>query len=337
MNLFKLSFFSVLFVFALSCKNDQPTGQSDTRVEEKPRVKVPSFNKDSAFVYIEKQLDFGPRVPGSEGHQNCKDWLVAKFKEFGAEVIQQDFTANVYTGESWPATNIIAQYNPKHKDRVIISAHWDSRFIGEEDSDKSKKDQPIPGADDGGSGVGILLEIARQLGQNPIDLGVDIILWDAEDQGERGSQSSELTWCLGSQHWSRNKHSKKYQAMYGINLDMVGSKNARFGKEGVSRYYAPKVLDKVWKLAQSMGYSDMFVNDNTGGITDDHKMVSEIGGIPMIDIINQPKETQHSFVAHWHTHNDDIDIINKRTLKSVGQVVLATLYKESDGTIKSFE
>ncbi len=328
---------AVSFALVVSSCNNEPKQTGNTTVE-KPKVLVPSFNKDSAYYYIEKQLSFGPRVPGTETHIACRDWMVEKFTEFGAEVIVQDFTAQFYTGETAPSSNIIAQFNPDHENRVILSAHWDSRFIGEEDEDKDKKDQPIPGADDGGSGVGVLLEIARQIGQNPIDLGVDIILWDAEDQGQRGGgQQSELTWCLGSQYWSRNKHTNKYKAMYGINLDMVGAKNPRFGKDGVSRYYAPKVLNKVWKLARTMGYSDMFADDNTGGITDDHKIVNEMAGIPMINIINQPIDSDHSFVRHWHTHNDNIDAIEKRTLKAVGQVVLAVVYKESDGTIKSFE
>ena len=328
---------AVSFALVVSSCNNEPKQTGNTAVE-KPKVLVPSFNKDSAYYYIEKQLSFGPRVPGTETHIECRDWMVEKFTEFGAEVIVQDFTAQFYTGETASSSNIIAQFNPAHENRVILSAHWDSRFIGEEDEDKDKKDQPIPGADDGGSGVGVLMEIARQIGQNPIDLGVDIILWDAEDQGQRGGgQQSELTWCLGSQYWSRNKHTNKYKAMYGINLDMVGAKNPRFGKDGVSRYYAPKVLNKVWKLARTMGYSDMFADDNTGGITDDHKIVNEMAGIPMINIINQPIDSDHSFVRHWHTHNDNIDAIEKRTLKAVGQVVLAVVYKESDGTIKSFE
>ncbi len=320
-----------------SCKNDS-TGKTDIPRVEKPKVLIPSFNKDSAYYFVEKQLSFGTRVPGSEGHIACKQWLVNKFKSYGAVVIQQDFVANVYTGDQWPSSNIIAQFNPNHQERVILSAHWDSRFIGEEDASKSKRDLPIPGADDAGSGVAILLEIGRLLGQFPIDMGVDIILWDAEDQGQRGgAQGSEVTWCLGSQHWSRNKHSKNYQAIYGINLDMVGAKNPRFPKEGVSMYYAQAVMNKVWKLAQTMGYTDMFVDDKSGGITDDHKVINEIAGIPMIDIINQPLNSDNSFVSHWHTHDDDIDIIDKRTLKAVGQVVLATIYKESDGTIISFE
>lgn len=326
-----------LTVFIISCKSDN-ADKSNKQLNEKPKALVPSFNRDSAFVFIENQLAFGPRVPGSEGHIACREWLIEKFKSYNADVLQQDFTANIYTGEKLPSSNIIAQFNPKHKERIILSAHWDSRFMGEEETNASKKEEPIPGADDAGSGVAVLLEIARQLSGNPIDYGIDIILWDAEDQGQRGgSQASELTWCLGSQYWSRNKHKKNYKANYGINLDMVGGKNPRFGKDAVSMYYAPKVMDKVWNLARSMGYSDMFVDSNTGGITDDHKMVNEIAGIPMINIINQPSGSKTGFVKHWHTHNDDIGIIDRRTLKAVGQVVLATIYKESDGTIKSFE
>jgi len=326
----------VLVLFLVSCNEEPKT--TNVPAVEKPRVKVPSFNKDSAFVFVEKQLEFGPRVPGSESHAACRDWMIELFESYGAEVIQQDFLATIYTGQSLESSNIIAQFNPKHKERVILSAHWDTRFIAEEDSDKSRREDPIPGADDGASGVAVLLEIGRLLGQNPIDLGVDIILWDAEDQGERGgNQNSERTWCLGSQHWSLNKHDKKYKANYGINLDMVGAKNPRFGKDAISMYYAPIVMNKVWKLGQSMGYSDMFVNEDTGGLVDDHKVICEMAGIPMIDIINQPTTTKTNFVPHWHTHGDDISVIDKRSLKAVGQVVLATIYKESDGSIKAFE
>jgi len=307
----------------------------DTAIKSAPTVqkqpaKIPAFDQEGAYTYLEKQLSFGPRNPGSTGHVACKDWMVSTFESLGAQVIAQDFTANLYTGDSYPAWNIIAQYNPKHKKRVILSAHWDTRFIGEEDKDKKMKDQPIPGADDGGSGTAVLMQIAKILGENPIDLGVDIILWDAEDQGQRGVKNDEL-WCLGSQHWSKNKHAKNYRARYGINLDMVGAKNPRFGKEAYSLKFAKVATDKLWTLAQNMGYSDMFVNDTTGPITDDHIFVSQIGGIPMLDIINTPKGTATSFIKEWHTHDDDISAIDKRSLRVVGQVVTAAIYKESTG------
>lgn len=331
---------SLCLVFLLaSCNNDKKDNRStNNNTPPKTKVKVPSFNKDSAFYFVEKQLAFGPRVPGTKTHQACKNWFIEKFESYGADVIDQAFTANIYTGDKWSSNNIIAQFNPKHKNRVILSAHWDSRFIAEEDSDKNKKNDPIPGADDGGSGVGVLIEIARLISENPIDLGVDIILWDAEDQGERGGvQGSERTWCLGSQYWATNQHTKNYRPLYGINLDMVGAKNPRFAKDDVSMKYASKTMNKVWKLAMAMGFTDMFTNESSGGLTDDHLFINIMAGIPMIDIINQPKGSRTGFGPHWHTHNDDISAIDKRTLKVVGQVVTATIYKESDGSIKSFE
>ena len=325
--------FALCLIQIMACKTD--TKPESIPVETKQRVKVPSFKADSAYVYIEKQLSFGTRVPGSEGHKACQDWLVEKFESFGADVILQPFIANIYTGDKWKANNIIAQINPKHKTRVILSAHWDTRFMGEEDPDPKKKNEPIPGADDAGSGVGVLLEIARQIQSNPIDLGIDIILWDAEDQGQRGVQGAEATWCLGSQHWSKNKHRSDYNPIYGINLDMVGSKNPRFGRDDYSMGFAPVVMNKVWKLAKTMGYNDMFTDNKTGPLTDDHVVVNQIARIPMIDIINQPDTNR--FGDHWHTHNDDMSIIDKRSLKVVGQVVTATIYKESDGSIRAFE
>ncbi len=327
----QINFLWIFLVLLLvtGCREPSPTNQSSAAVAIQP-VKVPSFSQDSAFAHIEKQLSFGIRVPGTPSHIACKDWMVAKFKSYGADVIEQDFMANIYNGEKWPSTNVIAQFNKDKKKRVILSAHWDSRFIAEMDQDKKKRDEPIPGADDGGSGTGVLIEIARLLQENPIDLGVDLILWDAEDQGDP-SGAVKNSWCLGSQYWSRKKHKKNYRAKWGINLDMVGAKNPRFGQDDDSRYYAGQLLDKVWTMAQNMGYSDMFVNENTGRLTDDHIYVNRLGQVPMIDIINQPKGSKTSFMGCWHTHCDDISNIDKRSLKVVGQVVTAAIYKESTG------
>ena len=298
-----------------------------------PPVKIPAFNADSTFLFIEKQLSFGTRVPGTETHKECKDWLVGKFKSFGAEVIEQDFTANFYTGEAAEATNIIAQFKPKMNKRIILAAHWDTRMFGDKDPDPKMRDKPIPGADDGGSGVAILLEIARLLKENPINMGVDIILFDAEDQGKTGDggNANNSYWCLGSQYWAKNKHKSNYTAQYGILLDMVGAKNPTFGKDDISRQFAGQQVEKLWTMASRMGYSDMFVNRNTGGIIDDHVYVNTIAKIPMLDIINRSPNTASSFQKCWHTHCDDLSVIDKRTLKVVGQVVTAALYKESTG------
>lgn len=331
------------FLFCCSC---QPDGTSNSESKEvsatdaKPakKMKVPKFDRDSAYQFIADQAAFGPRVPNTTAHTACKDYLAAKLQSFGASVIEQDFKAQAYTGTTLNATNIIGQFNPTARKRIVLAAHWDSRHIADNDPDESKRNEPVMGVDDGASGVGVLLEIARQLGANPIEnLGVDIIFFDAEDYGETGSGAVE-TWGLGSQHWSRNFHVSDYQAAYGILLDMVGAKNARFPIEGTSARYAPNVVRKVWRLAQGMGYGDYFSSQNVGGITDDHYFVNTIARIPMIDIINLPVKTgtntDELFVNHWHTVNDTMENIDKRTLRAVGQVVLAVLYNEAMGRLQ---
>ena len=323
-------YITLLFLAGLmfSCKSDPQT--TTTHKVKKDPVKVPAFDSETAYAHIEKQLSFGTRVPGTPSHQACKEWIVQEMKSLGADVIEQDFVAKIHTGEEWASTNIIAQYNTHIKDRVILSAHWDTRYMADQDEDPNMVNKPIMGADDGGSGVGVLMAIAKVINENPIDLGIDIIFWDAEDQGSNEQGQTE-TWCLGSQYWSRNKHKKNYRAKYGINLDMVGGKNPFFGQDMWSQKYANGTLQKVWSLAQRMGYSDMFVSKNTGVLTDDHLFVNTIAKIPMIDIINQPEGM--GFQKCWHKSCDDLSIIDKRSLRVVGQVVTATIYKESDGTL----
>lgn len=325
---------TIFAVLTIACENEtQNDATTDTDTATKPAaVSVPRFDRDSAMVYVQKQTEFGSRIPNSEAHRQTKEWLSAKLADFGATVIEQDFTADLYTGESYEATNIIGQYNPEHSKRVILAAHWDSRFTADHDPNEENHDEPVMGADDGASGVGVLLEIARQLQANPIDLGIDIILFDAEDNGDGSEDGDYRTWCLGSQHWARNFHVSGYEAKFGILLDMVGAKNARFTKDGISMAYAPNIMNKVWKLAQSMGYGAYFVDVPTRELVDDHLFVNQIAKIPMIDIINRPADTETLFVAHWHTTEDTFDKIDPRTLRAVGQVVLATIYRESGGT-----
>lgn len=338
-NLFLLISLGAIIV---SCNNDSTGTETTAPPAPVQTVPVPRFDRDSAFFYVEKQLSFGPRVTGSEGHLACKEWLVNTLSAFGASVIEQNFDAKVYTGASLPATNIIAQFNPDHTNRIVLAAHWDSRHIADSPLATERRDEPILGADDGASGVAVLLEIARQLGQNPIDMGVDIVLFDAEDYGQDSKDEEQLndqqreqranTWALGAQYWAANLHRNKKDFEYGILLDMVGAEGARFPKEGWSMYYAKSVVNKVWALANKMGYSNYFVDQqDRGGVTDDHYFVNKIAGIPMIDIINKPLNSDTGFGPHWHTHNDNIDIIDSRTLRAVGQLVLAVVYRENNG------
>ncbi|MEL6141848.1 MAG: M28 family peptidase [Bacteroidota bacterium] len=326
-------------IFLISCgqegvvaENQQPS-TAIAKPSATTTPKIPRFNRDSAYAYIAKQVNFGPRVVNTEAHDAARKWFVEKLNTFGAEVSEQAFTATAYTGEKLEGTNIIAQFEPDLTDRILLCAHWDSRHIADSKINTGDKSQPVDGADDGGSGVGVLLEIARQLGKVPPGIGVDIVLLDAEDYGESGADDPN-SWGLGAQHYSRNLPTS-IKPRYGILLDMVGAKNARFGVEEISEYYAPQVVSKVWKLAKQMGYSNYFVNDKTGAVTDDHYFINTIAGIPTIDIINRPAqtETETGFVEHWHTDHDNMEIIDRGTLRAVGQLVLAVVYREAAGTI----
>lgn len=331
---------SLLLLFA--CRNDQvTTDNNDSATVERPEVQVPRFDRDTAYQFVVDQLAFGPRVMNSEGHEAAKAWLVRKMRSYGAEVIEQTFTAKAYTGITLNGTNIIAQYNPGLSNRILLAAHWDTRHVADSPLSTERRDEPILGADDGASGVAVLMEVARQLNANPIELGVDIIFFDAEDYGfskeEYASQQEQnesvLSYALGAQHWSRNKHTnQRYQ--YGVLLDMVGAKNAYFPKEAYSMEYAAAVVEKIWKLAGTMGYGNYFADVQGGGVTDDHYFVNNIARIPMVDIINLPPDSQNKGFGHyWHTHDDNIEVIDRQTLRAVGQVMLALLYREYNGTI----
>lgn len=330
----KLPFKSLFLLLAIlvlqalwGCKSDHPPRTVEEDLEP---VVVPRFERDSAFQFVAAQVDFGPRVPNTEAHEKCKDWLVEKFRSYGLEVIEQPFTARAFYGEELKGYNIMAQYRPELSKRILLAAHWDSRFRADSPLNKERIDEPIPGADDGGSGVAVLLEIARQLQAHPADIGVDLLLFDAEDQGNDDDANPQPeSWCLGSQYWSRNIVPPGYRPKYGILLDMVGAANAKFPKEGVSMNYAPKVVNKVWKLAKDLGYGNYFVDTKSGPITDDHYFVNTIANIPMIDIINTSGANGTGFGAHWHTHNDNLDVINPRTLKAVGQTLLDVIYREA--------
>lgn len=319
----------ILAALAIGCK-EEPTSGTTTPAAKKS-VQIPAFNGDNAYANVEKQLSFGYRVPGTADHKECGAWIISTMEGYGASVKKQDFTANFLGRTKVPSFNIMAQMNPDKKKRILIGAHWDSRLIAEKDDER--QDEPIPGADDGASGVAVMLEIARLLSENPIDMGVDFLFFDAEDQGSKDDKVGD-SWAQGAQYWGSNKIPKGYRPEYGILLDMVGSDGAFFGREGYSHQNAKQYQDKIWTLARRMGYSDFFGDNVTGAVMDDHFWVMKNGGIPMIDIINQQPGDRSSFGDYHHTHDDDIDIISKRTLRVVGQVVTAALYNESIGALK---
>ncbi|MCF8307572.1 MAG: M28 family peptidase [Bacteroidales bacterium] len=312
--------------------NEQKETSSGEESEEKQAsVNVPEFNADSAFHFVKKQTDFGPRVPNTKAHTKCADYLAQKMKGYADTVIVQQSKVRAYNNDILNIKNIISVFNPGKTKRILLGAHWDSRPYADHDPDKSARWEPIQGANDGASGVGVLMELARILAKNNPDLGVDIIFFDAEDYGppESDQSSKQDTWGLGSQYWAKNPHNFGYDAHYGILLDMVGAENAQFPKERFSTYYAPDVVDKVWNIADKAGYGKYFPDKEGGTINDDHYFINKIIGIPMINIIHlNPESENGTFFKHWHTKEDTIDKISPETLKVVGAVVLNVIFRE---------
>lgn len=282
----------------------------------------PSFSADSAYRYVETQVEFGPRVPNTDAHRNAGDWLVGELKRHGAEVIEQKMRLKAFDGTVLDSRNILGRYNPEAGERLLLLAHWDCRPWADEDPDEGKRRQPVDGANDGASGVGVLLEIARQLQIEAPKKGVDILFVDAEDWGAEGDDES---WALGAKYFAEHPPVKGYSATEGILLDMVGGENARFHREYFSERSAPGLNSSVWSLANELGYGDRFVNQMGGAITDDHIEMIE-AGIPTIDIIEYNR-SGGGFNPRWHTTSDTMEGISKGTLGVVGETVMAYLRK----------
>ncbi len=314
-----------------SCSKPKDTVESESENSSSTTSnlqKAPIFSEDSAYQFIAKQVSFGPRVPATKPHKKCAEWLQAKLKEYGATVSTQDFVGTAYDGVKRASKNIIGSFNPSATKRLLIAAHWDTRPIA--DHDIKDKDKPIDGAIDGGSGVAVALEIARQIKANPLkaNLGLDIIFFDNEDNGapDSFSDNDPKWWCLGSQYWAANKHIPNYSAYFGILLDMVGGKNTYFNQEGNSKKYANSIVELVWSTAATLGYANYFKNEAGSSITDDHVPVNETAKIPMIDIISSG--AGDGFGEFHHTHADNLSNVSKPHMKAVGQTVLQVIYNE---------
>ena len=294
---------------------------------ELPLKISPNFNADSAMVFLTAQIAFGPRVPNTPAHKACGDYLIKELRKYTEAVVIQDANVVAYTGKGLKIRNIMAQINPNRTDRIMLFAHWDSRPFA--DRGNPGKGEPVLGADDGASGVAVILEIARAIhrdtsgGPAP---GIDIVFFDAEDYGDAGGDPE--TYCLGSQHWAKNRP-LPIAARYGILLDMVGAKDAVFYQEAASVSFAPHVVHKVWTTAHKLGYTQYFkMAQLNGPITDDHYFINTLAKIPSIDIINYDPTRPMGFPGHWHTENDNLDNIDPATLKAVGQTILQVLYEE---------
>jgi glutaminyl-peptide cyclotransferase len=321
----KLTALAMMLVL-FSCTDDKPSSQP---TQQKPVVVTPSFSGDTAYKFVAEQVAFGPRVPNTTAHASCAMYLKEKLEGYGADVIVQEAVVTAFDGKALNMKNIIGQFSPEKKNRVMLYAHWDTRPFADKDS--TRQNEPIDGANDGGSGVGVLLEIARLLHSQPTNVGVDIIFFDAEDYGApEGVETGDYTdWCLGSQYWAKHKHVPNYRAKYGILLDMVGSSDAVFNREGTSMATSPMVVDKVWRTAQKLGYGGYFKDTVTPQTVDDNYFVTVMGGIPSANIVQYHVDVlTMGYGFFHHTHKDNMDIIDPNTLKAVGQTVADCIYQD---------
>lgn len=318
----------IIICSCASCKNSKKDTVTEDHLGLKPEG--PKFNADSAYAFCKKQCNFGPRVMNSAAHDQCGVWIADMFKKFGCKVTEQKTIVKGWDGKALHCTNIIASYNPEATTRVLLCAHWDSRPWADNDPDSTNHHKPVMAANDGASGIGVMLEIARLLQKDKqLKIGVDFVCFDAEDYGTPyWTKSDENSWALGAQYWAEHARGN-YEARYGILLDMVGAQGATFYQESMSKKYAQDVLDKVWNAAQAAGFGSMFSKTEGGAITDDHIPVNQKAGIPTIDIIPYyPDCQQSSFGPTWHTVSDDMINLDKNTLQAVGQTIIQTLYSE---------
>ena len=320
-------------------KNADSKVQNIEETEEVAKVNPvgPSFNADSAYAFIKAQCDFGPRDINSRGHDLCGEWIVSKFKEYGCKVTTQTATLAGYDGTKLHSRNIMASINPEATTRILLCAHWDSRPWADNDPDSANWRKPILAANDAASGVAVMLELARIIRKSKDEkafnkqLGIDFVCFDAEDWGTpqwADVADNADSWALGAQYWSKNLP-QGYEARYGILLDMVGGVGAKFYREGMSMQYAPEIVKKVWRAAREVGFGSYFPKEDGGVITDDHVPVNQFAKIPTIDIIPYYADCQQSsFGPTWHTLADNMENIDKNTLKAVGQTLVQVIYKE---------
>lgn len=319
-------------IFALACVFAGCSGakghQSEGSPESEPAAKVRfEADADSLFRYVSDQVELGARVPGSDAHRRCGDMIVERLGRYGIDsVAVQEVPVTTFDGVRHSARNILGCINPGATQRVLLLAHYDTRPWADSDPAAEERSRPVPGANDGASGVAVLLEAARLLGRAlPDSLGVDLLFTDMEDSGTSDGPESESSWCLGTQEWVKQMpYTAANRPRYGILLDMVGGQGAVFHREYFSNQLAPGVVDRVWAVARESGYGDRFVNSTGGAVVDDHLFVNR-AGIPCIDIIESVHPHTGSFNPSWHTVSDNIGAIDRATLKAAAQVVLNTI------------
>lgn len=325
---------SIIALALSACSSSAGENATQNPVEEAAdTVSVPAFCADSAYAHIAAQTAFGPRIPGTKAHELCADYLTATLRRYGVATEQWRKQIVDFSGNSFEIVNIVGHINPDAERRILLAAHWDSRRWADEDPDPAKHQTPVDGANDGASGVGVILEMARAMAaQNPA-VGIDILLTDAEDSGVSAPEDAdpatvfeyENSWCLGTQKWlASNPFTNAKQPEFGILLDMVGAPDAVFPPEYFSVRNARHVVEKVRAAARRAGTEARFPSKTAAAINDDHVHLNGYG-IPTADIIDLRPD---GFFPNWHTASDNMQGISRNTLDVVGRTVLDLIYHE---------
>jgi hypothetical protein len=323
MTLFRRICTAFLFVFAIvaasSCGDDSRTPSKGSAPLFSAPAQYPAFSGSRAFALLERQVAFGPRVPGTRAHAECLQFFLDHFDSLGIATERQEFTLPGYDGETLPLTNVIARINPGASRRVLLAAHWDSRPWADYDPDPDRQLLPVHGANDGASGVAVLLHAAEVLAENPPPIGVDIVLFDGEDYGRENDESMFL---LGSRYFSVTFDGTP--PVFGILLDLVGDRDARFPREAFSRQYAGDVLDMVWDAARMLGLS-RFTQEEHSPVLDDHVPLNTVAGIKTINIIDAAlvgHDASSPRRQYWHTRDDLPAQCDPAPLEDVGTLLM---------------
>lgn len=309
-------------LLVLSCdkRQAQPDPQPTPRAVELA-ANVPKFDAARAFKFLTTQTDFGPRNPGSKGHAACLQYLQDEMHRYADAVTVQHFTGKDHKGTQHQLTNVVSSFNLQATDRILLTAHWDTRPWADEDPNPANRNKPILGANDGASGIAVLLEIARILKHNPPPIGVDMVFFDGEDMGRTGDTDS---WCLGSRHFARTK-APGFNPRFAINVDMVGDRTLTIPREPYSEQYAPQVVNLVFSIAKALKIT-AFVDRPGRPTYDDHMPLNEVK-IPAIVLIDfdYPDESNR----YWHTMDDTPDQCSPESLEAVGTVLLQIIYSKA--------
>jgi hypothetical protein len=275
------------------------------------------FDADRAMARVEQQLAFGPRIPGTEGHRAMAAWLDSLARAVADTVVVQRWTHMTAAGDSVPMVNVIARFNPTADTRVLYLAHWDTRPRADAASSPDTT-QPVPGANDGASGVAVLLGVMDALRAAPPEVGVDLLFVDGEDLGDFGPPRVDV--LIGSSYYAANPLPSG-RPEFAVVWDMVGAQNVRIKRESLGSVAAPDVMNLIWTTAAEMGYGHIFVEESVGPITDDHVPLID-AGIRTVDVIGWPYD-------HWHTIHDTYDKISRESLEAVGNVAVAVLRRSA--------